>query len=113
MAEDTVPADVFALLDDEYARRILRATNRKPMPARQLAEDLDASRSTVYQRIQQLQAVDLLTESTDVDPDGHHRNLYEAQLDRVIVELTDDTFTVTVKRQDHPADRFTSMWEDL
>ncbi|WP_336022189.1 ArsR/SmtB family transcription factor [Halobellus salinisoli] len=113
MAKDTVPADVFALLDDEYARGILRATNGKPMPARQLAEELDASRSTVYQRIEQLQAVDLLIESTDLSPNGHHRSVYEAQLDRIVVELTEDDFEVTVTRRDHPADRFTDIWENL
>lgn len=113
MAEDTVPADVFALLDDEYARGILEATNRKPMPARQLAAELDASRSTIYQRIERLQALDLLAESTDMDPDGHHRSVYEARLDRIVVELTEDDFTVTVARCDHPADRFTDMWEGL
>lgn len=113
MAEDAPPADVFALLDDEYARGILRATKRKPMPARQLATELDASRSTVYQRIEQLQALDLLDESTEVDPDGHHRSVYEAQLERIIVDLTEDELSVTVARRDHPADRFTSIWEDL
>lgn len=113
MAQDTVPADVFALLDDEYARGILRATNNKPMPARHLAEELDASRSTVYQRIERLQALDLLAESTEVDPDGHHRSVYEARLDRVVVELSEDDFTVTVARREHPADRFTDIWEGL
>lgn len=113
VAEDTVPADVFALLDDEYVRGILKATNKKPMPARQLAAELDASRSTVYQRIEWLQAFELLTESTEVDPDGHHRSIYEAHLDRIVVELNEDNFRVTVTRRDHPADRFTDIWEGL
>lgn len=113
VAEDTPPADVFALLDDEYARGILRATKRKSMSARQLATELDASRSTVYQRIERLQALDLLAESTEMDPDGHHRSVYEAQLDRIVIELTEDELSVTVARRDHPADRFTSIWEDL
>lgn len=113
VAEDTAPADVFALLDDEYARAILRATNSTPMSARQLTAELDASRSTVYQRIDRLQALDLLVESTELDPDGHHRSIYEARLDRVVVELVDDEFTVAIERRDHPADRFTEMWEEL
>lgn len=83
------------------------------MPARHLAEELDVSRSTVYQRIERLQELDLLAESTDVDPDGHHRSVYEARLDRILVELTEDDFTVSVVRRDHPADRFTDIWEDL
>lgn len=112
MAEDPAPADVFALLDDEYARRILEATNRSPMSARQLAAELDVSRSTVYRRIERLEAVDLLSESTEVDPDGHHRSRYRAELDRVTVDL-EDTFRVSIERRSHPADRFTDLWEGL
>lgn len=106
-------ADVFALLDDEYARGILRATKNEPMPARQLAEELDASRSTIYDRIEQLLAVDLLAESTALNPEGHHRSVYEAQLDQILIELSEEEFTVTVDRGLHPADQFTSIWEDL
>lgn len=112
MAENPVPADVFALLDDEYARRILKVTNSTPMSARQLAEELDASRSTIYRRIEQLEALDLLSKSTEVDTDGHHRSLYQARLNRITVELEDD-FRVQVDRRSHPADQFTDMWEDL
>lgn len=112
VAEDPVPADVFTLLADEYARRILEVTNSTPMSARQLAEDLDASRSTVYRRIEQLEALDLLSESTEIDPDGHHRSLYRAHLDQITIELEDD-FSVRVDRPSHPADTFTDMWEDI
>lgn len=104
---------MFALLDDTYARAILKATNTQPMSARQLTETIDASRPTVYRRIEQLQTLDLLSESTELDTDGHHRSIYRARLDRVVVELTDDEFTVTVNRRDHPADRLTDVWEGL
>jgi predicted transcriptional regulator len=113
VAEDPTPADVFALLDDEYARAILGATNSTPMSARQLATQLDASRSTIYRRIDQLEALDLLAESTDIDADGHHRSVYEARLSRITVELDEDDFAVDIDREDHPADRFTDMWEGL
>lgn len=113
VAEDTPPADVLALLDDEYARSILRHTNSTPMPARQLSEELDVSRSTVYHRINRLREIGLLAESTELDPDGNHRSVYRAQLDHVVVELVGDEFVVTVNRSEHPADTFTNMWEDL
>lgn len=83
------------------------------MSAPRLAEALDASCSTVYRRIERLQALDLLSESTELDADGHHRSVYRARLDRVVVELADEAFSVTVTRSDHPADRLTDMWEDL
>lgn len=113
MAQDPVPADVFALLDDEYARGILKATNRKPMSAPQLAEELDASEPTVYRRVERLRGVGLLSESTELSDSGHHRSVYRARLERVVVELADDGFSISVDRAEHPADRFTEMWEDV
>lgn len=113
MAEESPPADVFALLDDEYARGILLATNTKPMSVPQLSTELEASRSTVYRRIEQLEELDLLSESTKVDEDGHHHGVYEAKLNRVVVKLGEDEFELTVTRSDHPADKFTAIWEDL
>jgi biotin operon repressor len=113
VVEDPDPADVFALLDDTYACGILTATNRTPMSARQLATELDASRSTVYRRIEQLEALGLLVESTEIDADGHHRGYYEARLDRITVDLHADGFSVAVDRSEHPADRFTDVWEGL
>lgn len=113
MPEDESPAALFALLDDEYARAILEATSTTPMSAPELAEALDASRPTVYRRIERLRSHDLLEESTELDADGHHRSTYRARLERVVVELADETFSVRVDRREHPADRFTDMWEGL
>lgn len=106
------PADVFALLDDEYARAILRATTDRAMAAPDLVDALDASKPTVYRRIDRLQALDLLAEATELDGDGHHRSVYRARLDRIVVDF-DGEFEVRVERDAHPADRFTEMWEDL
>ncbi len=113
MPEDHAPADMFAILDDEYARAILKLTNTQPMSAPQLAATLDISRPTVYRRIEQLQSLNLLSETTDIDADGHHRGIYQARLDRVIVDLTDDQFSIRINRSDHPADRFTDVWEGI
>jgi predicted transcriptional regulator len=113
VVEDPDPADVFALLEDTYARGILTATNHTPMSARELATELDVSRSTIYRRIEQLGALGLLVESTELDADGHHRSRYEARLDRITVDLEEDGFSVTVDLREHPADRFTDVWEGL
>jgi len=83
------------------------------MSAPQLATELDVSHPTVYRRIEQLDALDLLEESTEIDPDGHHRSVYRARLDRITVELGEEEFSVTVHRDDHPADSLTDMWEGI
>ena len=111
--EDESPADVFALLDDEYARAILAATSRRPMSAPTLAEVCDASRPTVYRRIERLKELDLVSERTEHDDDGHHRRVYAARFDEVTVSLDDGEYEVSVDRGDDPADRFTEMWESI
>ena len=83
------------------------------MSARQLATELDASRSTIYRRIEQLEGLNPLAESTEIDANGHHRSVYNARLNQITVELDEDEFSVQVDRREHPADQFTDMWEDL
>jgi predicted transcriptional regulator len=106
--------DVLAVLDDEYAKDILVETYAEPRSARRLAELCDASRSTVYRRIERLQTHDLLETQQQIDPDGHHREVYAARLQRVTVELTDDGLDVTVDRaEEDAANRFTRLYEEF
>lgn len=67
MSEEHDPATLFALLDDDYARRILAHLNEKPMSARTLSKQCDASPPTIYRRIDRLKDLDLLTEETKLD----------------------------------------------
>ena len=111
MPADESPTDLLALLDDEYARAILAATSQRPMSAPTLAEALDASRPTIYRRIERLKDHDLVAEATRPDEDGHHRRVYEARFSGLSVALVDGEFRVSVERDTDPADRFTHMWE--
>lgn len=113
MPGDESPADLFALLDDEYARDILAATSQRPMSAPTLAEVCDASRSTVYRRIERLKDLNLVAETTAPDDDGHHRHVYAARFDGLTVRLVDGEYRLSVRRRDDPADRFTEMWESI
>lgn len=111
--EDAPPADLFALLDDEYARAILAATDQRPMSAPALAEACDASRPTIYRRIDRLKEYDLLSETVRPDEDGHHRRVYVSRFRGLSVDLDDGTYRVTLDRREDPADRFTALWEGL
>lgn len=115
MSEDRSPDELFALLDDAYARAILTATSTKPMSAKTLAEECDASLPTVYRRVDRLIECGLLAEQTEVVEDGHHYSVYEARLERLTVELEDGDLSVTVEEvpAEDVADRFTDMWEGL
>ncbi len=114
MTTDDDLSEIASLLDDRYAREILAATSTEPMSAKALKDRCDASLPTVYRRIEQLQALDLLTDHQQVAPDGNHYKLFESRLDRVAIDLTDGTYSVEIIRTTHePADRFSDLVEDL
>lgn len=92
------------LLDDEYTREILVTLARGPQRGRELLSSCDASRSTVYRRLNRLQAGGFVTAETVVDPDGHHCNAYRLARDRLTVCIDTDGLTVTVQATgDHSA----------
>ena len=115
MSEDCPPSELFALLDDEYARAILTATSKQPMSAKALSEDCDASLPTVYRRADRLVECGLLTERTELVADGHHYSVYETRLKRFTVELDDGDLRLEMETEPPAdiADRFTELWEDL
>jgi len=104
---------ITQLLGDDCARTILRQTVSDPMTASQLVDVCDASRATVYRRLDELSERGLLVEATAPDPAGHHRTAYAANLDRFVVSLDEDGFDLTVRKRDRAADRFTSFIEGL
>ena len=54
MTEEADPSDIFATLDDEYARDILVAAKTDRMSAKELSEECDMSRPTVSRRVTRL-----------------------------------------------------------
>lgn len=106
--------DIYGLLDDDYARRILVETYEDPRSAEALSDACDASESTIYRRVERLRERDLLEGIQRLDPGGHHHEVFAARLERVTVELTEDGFVVEVdRREEKPADRFTRLYEEL
>ncbi|WP_312911825.1 transcriptional regulator [Natronosalvus caseinilyticus] len=112
MSEENDVRAVGGLLEDEYAHAILIHTSTKSMSAPELSEVCDASVSTIYRRIERLQAYDLLEEQLQLDKDGHHYNTYTARLERIEIELEDGGFGLTITyREPNAADRFTDLFE--
>jgi len=85
------------LLDDEYTREILVALYRGPQRGRALTAACGGSRSTVYRRLDRLQAAGFVTTETVVDPNGHHCDAYRLARDRLTVRIDADGLTVTVR----------------
>jgi DNA-binding transcriptional ArsR family regulator len=113
-AGDGSHEELFSLLDDPYARRILVETRADARSAEELSEACDASPSTVYRRVERLQDSDLVEAEQRLDPDGHHYEVYSARLQRVTVEVTAEGFEVELDREEaDPADRFTDLYREL
>lgn len=112
MSVNRDPDDVLRLLGDDYARAILRFTSDRPLSASALSERCGASDSTIYRRIEQLRALDLLHEYTTPDPDGGHYTLFEANLARLSVRFEDGELDADVDERD-PAEQFAHTWDHL
>jgi len=81
------------------------------MSAAELTEACAASRATVYRRLDEMTDRGLLVEQTKPDPDGHHRTVYAASLDRAVIDPDDGEFEVTITTRERAADRFTNFIE--
>ena len=117
MSEDCDEAELLDLLNDEYARAILKETSVEPMSARTLSERCDASRATIYRRINRLKDCDLLDEQMRPQSDGNHHKVFVSRLESFAVDFEDGEMTASVTRkpptEEDVADRFTRLWEDL
>jgi DNA-binding HxlR family transcriptional regulator len=85
------------LLDYEYAVTLLRALTESPRRGRELIDDCDGSRSTVYRHLNRLVEEGFVTTETKLDPDGHHCKLFRLVRDTVTVTVEDGSITVTVQ----------------
>jgi predicted transcriptional regulator len=52
-----------------------------PTAAATLAEELDASRPTVYRRLNSLESAGLIKSTVALDADGHHRKQFHVVVD--------------------------------
>jgi predicted transcriptional regulator len=86
------------------------------MTAPELSNQCEMSKSTVYRRLNKLEECNLVTAVHVPDPDGNHTKQYEAQLDELVVSLTEGEFELnlqTTTRTQEFADAFTNLWEGL
>ena len=93
---ETAPEEILALLNTDYTRAILEAIEAEAKAARDIAEECDASRPTVYRRLNGLQEAGLVETGMVYDADGHHRTVFEATFEALSVDVTADGLAVTV-----------------
>jgi response regulator of citrate/malate metabolism len=76
------------VITGKYVRDILTALVDRPTAAATLAEELDASRPTVYRRLNSLNSAGLIKSAVAPDPDGDYRKRFH-----VLVDSTNLTFS--------------------
>lgn len=113
MTDEMDAAALGSLLADDCARTILEATAREPKSADTLAERCEASKTTVYRRLEELEEHDLVEVRRRPEDDGHHYKVYAARLDRAVVTLTQDGVELSVSRRDRMSERFRQFVEGL
>lgn len=113
-SDDAIGAEVLSLLGDEYARSILTETSLDALSVPELSERCDASRPTIYRRIERLNDYELLREQQMIDPEGHHYKLYDVNFEQLIVSLKEGELSIELDlREEDPVDRFTRLYEEL
>ncbi|KZN24666.1 transcriptional regulator [Haladaptatus sp. R4] len=113
MSKEWGPDDIFDVLASETARDILLLSSSTAMSAGQLARECDASKPTVYRRINKLQEYDLLEQRMVIDNGGNHYNTYRTNMDRICFDIRGDEFVVTIRFEEDLIDRFVSAWTKL
>jgi DNA-binding transcriptional ArsR family regulator len=89
------PDSVLSLLDDEHVQSILAALRDGPRPAQDLVDSCEASRPTVYRRLDDLEDAGVVESRTALRPDGHHRKEFATAVESLSMELEDGSFVVT------------------
>lgn len=97
MTDEWEAGTLFELLGDELARTILALTSVEALSADALSDRCRASQPTIYRRLDELQAYDLLKERTEYDADGNHYKTYECRLEEVCVGVGNGSFTVDLR----------------
>lgn len=113
MSSDETPDVLLELLGEELVRQILAATSHEPMSAKDLSETCDVALSTIYRRVEDMIDSDLLVERTQIEADGSHHSVYEANVDHVDIDIDDGTIDVSVHVREDAAERFSRIWSDI
>ncbi|MFQ3319022.1 MAG: putative transcriptional regulator [Natronomonas sp.] len=113
MSRDDSADELLELLGEERVRQIIAATSREPLSAKELSDECDVALSTIYRRVEDMIAHDLLVERTQIQSDGSHHSLYEANVDHLNIEVNDGAIEVRMQVREDAAERFSRIWSDI
>jgi DNA-binding transcriptional ArsR family regulator len=115
-ADEDQPAlqEVLDALDDPACRTIVSVLE-EPMTASEIAAASDIPLSTTYRKIERLTEAALLTEGTEIRPDGQHASTYAVDFEEVVITVTEDReFDAEVTRRPRsPDQRLETLWSEV
>lgn len=91
------PPEQLELISDDYALGILEALSEGPKRGRDLIEACDASRATIYRRLDRLADAGFVRGETTLDPDGHHCKMFELVRSDLTVTIENGALTVVTR----------------
>lgn len=94
-ATHTLPQ--FDLLDDTATQEILTAVCNGPKRGRELVQRCEASRATIYRRVDRLESVGLLTAEVTSDTDGPRCKEFRLARDRLAVTIDGGTISLVIE----------------
>lgn len=86
-AGSSAPEAALELLSDDNVRTILEAISERPRPPRDLIEVCEASKPTVYRRLNRLEEAGLVEAEIVLRSDGHHRKEFSSNSERVTLDF--------------------------
>ena len=113
MSRNESADELLELLGEERNRQILVATSREPLSAKELSEECEVALSTIYRRVEDMVANDLLAEQTQIEADGSHHSVYEANVDHLDIDIEDGTIDARLHVREDAAQRFSRIWSDI
>lgn len=113
MSTESGSEELLELLGQERVRQILAATSREPLSAKELSEECNVARSTIYRRVEEMIDRDLLVERTQLTADGSHHSVYEANITHLDVGIEDGDIEVGVHLREDAAQRFSRIWREI
>lgn len=105
---------VLGTLYDEDCRAILSELT-EPKTARELLEQCEIPRSTLYRKLDRLVDATLLREGTEIRTDGSHASRYEIDFEEIVLtRSTDEEIEIQIERPAKRADeRLAEMWSEV
>ena len=94
--------ELLETLGDEYAYRVFEAIVEEPRTGRELVDATDASKPTVYRRLQDLEAAGLVDSTMQIASDGNHCKRFHAVVTSIKLRFDADGFGARLEQKPRP-----------